>query len=98
MCENMGGHGRAGPDFSDFFRNGPKWSLRALGLLFGVLGYEPGPWAAIITRCGWPCYSLSFPGVAGPWGQDPGLGKALQAEAPPGAIFTKFKELLVRER
>ena len=52
MCENMGGPGRAGPDFSDFFQNGPKWNPPpgpgtiiwapggALGPLYGGAGHK----------------------------------------------------------
>ena len=42
--KNLGiwaGLGRDFADFPDFSRNDPKWSPRALGLLFGGLG---GPW------------------------------------------------------
>ena len=60
MCENRGGPGRVGPNFSDFFQNGPKWSPRALGLLFGPLG---GPWALYM---GVPGHAKLFPSPAGP--------------------------------
>ena len=34
------GRARFGQNFPDFFLNGPKWSSRALGVLFGALGYH----------------------------------------------------------
>ena len=61
------GLGRDFADFPDFSRNDPKWSPRALGLLFGGLG---GPWDYYLGVWG-PKITLKISSVYRMW-VDPG--------------------------